>query len=106
MMKNIIRNPEVVWREEENVRDEIIAASERGEDASAEGAMLLIVAGMMHQLNLLGSEVWKLLDGTRDEETVVEELYEIFDVEKETLAADVHGFLTDIAGRGWITYDE
>jgi pyrroloquinoline quinone biosynthesis protein D len=106
MMKNITRNPDVVWREEESIRDEIIAASERGEDATAEGAMLLIVAGMMHQLNLLGSETWKLLDGLKDEQMITEELFQIFDVDKETLAADVHTFLDDIAKRGWISYDE
>jgi len=106
MMKNIVRNPDVVWREEESAREEVIKATERGEDASAEGTMLLIVAGMMHQLNLLGSEVWKLLDGNRDEDTVVDELFQIFDVDRETLAADVHTFLEDIAERGWISYDE
>ena len=104
-MKNITRNPDIVWREEEEARDDIIAAMERGEDASGEGTTLLIVSGMMHQLNILGGEVWKLSDGTRDEEDIVDSLFEMFDVDRETLTSDVHAFLEDLSGRGWISHE-
>ena len=43
-MKKIARNPDVVWREEEEAREEVINAMARGEDASAEGTVLLIVS--------------------------------------------------------------
>ena len=105
-MKNITRNPEVVWREEEEARDDVISAMGRGEDASGEGTVLLMVAGMMHQLNILGGEIWTRLDGSRDEAEIVDELYEVFDVDKDTLAGDVRAFLDDLAKRGWIRYDE
>lgn len=104
-MKNIRRNPDVVWREEEEAREEVISALERGEDVSGEGTVLLIVSGMMHQLNILGGEIWKLLDGMSEDE-VVDELIGVFEVDRDTLASDVHAFLTDIASRGWIRYDE
>ena len=104
-MKNIRRNPDVVWREEEEAREEVISAMERGEDASGEGTVLLIVSGMMHQLNILGGEIWKLLDGVPEDE-VVDELANIFEVDRDTLASDVRAFLMDIASRGWISYDE
>ncbi|HEX9861588.1 MAG TPA: GeoRSP system PqqD family peptide chaperone [Nitrospirota bacterium] len=106
MMKRIGRNPDVIWREEEEARDEVISAMGRGEDASAEGTVLLIVSGMMHQLNILGGEIWKLLDGDVDEKTVVDRLHEIFDVDRETLEADVHAFLEDLGTRGWIEYEQ
>jgi len=105
-MKKIERNPDVVWREEEEARQDVITAMERGEDASAEGTVLLIVAGMMHQLNILGGEVWKRLDGTRDETALVDELFEVFDVDRPTLESDVHSFLEDIGARGWISYEQ
>jgi pyrroloquinoline quinone biosynthesis protein D len=104
-MKNIRRNPDVAWREEEEAREEAIGAMERGEDASVEGTVFLIVSGMMHQLNILGGEIWKLLDGV-SEDFIVDELTEVFEVDRETLASDVRAFLMDIASRGWISYDE
>jgi len=103
-MRNIRRNPDVVWREEEEARQDIINAMERGEDASSEGTVLLIVSGMMHQLNILGGEIWKLADG-RDEDSMVETLLQVFEVDRETLATDVHAFLEDIGNRGWINHD-
>lgn len=102
-MSKLKWNPDVVWREEVDARDEVLLAMERGEDASSEGTVLLIVSGMMHQLNLLGGEIWKLLDGTRDEGEVVDELLGMFEVDRETLKADVRAFIEDITARGWIT---
>lgn len=104
-MKNITRNPDVIWREEEEARAEVIAALERGEDASSEGTVLIIVSGMMHQLNLLGGEIWKRLDGSIDEAGLVNELSDIFDVDRATLEGDVRAFLSDIDARGWISYE-
>ncbi|HEY3348126.1 MAG TPA: GeoRSP system PqqD family peptide chaperone [Nitrospirota bacterium] len=104
-MKNIRRNPDVVWREEEDAREEVIGAMERGEDASCEGTVLLIVSGMMHQLNILGAEIWKLLDG-RDESAVVDEIAKAFEMDRPTIESDVHNFLTDLADRGWILYEQ
>ena len=103
-MRNIRRNPDVVWREEEEARQDIINAMERGEDASSEGTVLLIVSGMMHQLNILGGEIWKLADG-RDEESMVDELMQVFEVDRETLSTDVHAFLEDLSFRGWISHE-
>ena len=105
-MKNILRNPDVVWREEEEARQEIIAAMERGEDVSSEGTVLLIVSGMMHQLNLLGGEIWKMLDGTKSDEEVIDELMKMFDAERDVVAHDAREFLNDLEFRGWITYDK
>lgn len=106
MMKKIARNPDVIWREEEEARAEVISALERGEDASSEGTVLLIVSGMMHQLNLLGGEIWKRLDGSVDEAGLVGQLGEIFDVDRATLEGDVKAFLGDLAARGWISYEQ
>jgi len=105
-MHKIFRNPDVVWREEEEAREEVINAMGRGEDAGSEGTVLLIVSGTMHQLNILGGEIWKLIDGSRTEEAVVGELLLMFDVDRETLAGDVHAFLDDLKSRGWISYEQ
>src|SRR5512143_2975642 len=104
-MEKISRNPDVVWREEEEAREEAITAMGRGEDASEEGTVILIVSGMMHQLNLLGGEIWKLLDGTKSEDDIVDELQKVFEVDRETLAGDVSAFLDDLSRRGWIYHE-
>ncbi len=104
-MKNIRRNPDIVWREEEEARAEVIEALGRGEDVHGEGTVLLVISGTMHELNILGGEIWKLLDGSRDEEVVVSELHRTFDVDRETLAADVRAFLNDLKSRGWISHE-
>jgi pyrroloquinoline quinone biosynthesis protein D len=104
-MKNIRRNPDVIWREEEDAREEAITAMGRGEDASEEGTVILIVSGMMHQLNLLGGEIWKLIDGTRGDGDIVDELHKVFEVDKETLREDVTAFLDDLSRRGWIYHE-
>jgi len=106
MMKKITRNPDVIWREEEEARAEVISAMERGEDASSEGTVLLIVSGMMHQLNILGGEIWKRLDGTIDEAGLIDELNDVFDVDRATLEGDVRAFLGDLEARGWISYEQ
>jgi len=105
-MNNIKRNPDVVWREEEEARDEVVAAMQRGEDASGEGTVLLIVSGMMHQLNILGGEIWKLIDGSKGDGEIVEELHKVFDVDKDVLSEDVRAFLEDLKFRGWVSYEE
>ncbi len=103
-MRNIRRNPDIIWREEEEAREEAVKAMERGDDASGEGTALLVESGMMHQLNLLGGEIWKLLDGI-DEEALVDRLAEVFDVDRETLSRDVRDFLIDIDRRGWLVHE-
>ncbi len=103
-MRNIRRNPDIIWREEEEARDEALRAMERGDDASGEGTVLLVESGMMHQLNLLGGEIWKLLDGI-DEERLVDTLAMTFDIDRETLSMDVRDFLIDIDGRGWLVHE-
>ncbi|MHB8173630.1 MAG: GeoRSP system PqqD family peptide chaperone [Nitrospirota bacterium] len=103
-MRNIRRNPDIIWREEDEARNEVVRAMERGEDASGEGTVLLVESGMMHQLNLLGGEIWKLLDGI-DEERLVDKLAMTFDVDSKTLSRDVHDFLIDIDRRGWLNHE-
>ncbi len=103
-MRNIRRNPDIIWREEEEARDEVLRAMARGDDASGDGTVLLVESGMMHQLNLLGGEIWKLLDGI-DEERLVDTLAMIFDVDRDTLSRDVRDFLVDIDKRGWLVHE-
>ena len=96
------RRPGLPWREEPDAAREALAALEAGEDAGGAGTLLIVERGRVTELNLLGGEIWKLCDGTRDAGGIVDELLPRFDVGREELAADVREFLADLAGRGWL----
>ena len=59
------RNPEIVWRVEQRRQAEAIKALEAGEDAAERGTVILLLSGMMHQLNLVGGMIWERCDGQR-----------------------------------------
>ena len=90
------------WREEPDAAREALAALEAGEDAGGAGTLLIVERGRVTELNLLGGEIWKLCDGTRDVAAIVDELLPRFDVGRDELDADVREFLADLAGRGWL----
>jgi len=109
MGKKIARNPDVVWREESEIRDKILEALEKGEDdsqASEQGTVTLIISGTIYQLNLLGGEIWKLSDGSLTVEGIADSLSSIFDVEKEVLLEDVKEFVDDLLAKGWLVYKD
>ena len=96
------RRPGLPWREEPDAARAALAALEAGEDAGGEGTLLIVERGRVTELNLLGAEVWKLCDGTRDAGAIVDALLPRFEVGREELAADVAAFLADLAARGWL----
>jgi len=96
------RRPGLPWREEQDAARDALAALEAGNDAGGEGTLLVVERGRITELNLLGGEIWKLCDGTRDVGAIVEELLPRFDVEREELARDAMEFLADLIARGWV----
>jgi GeoRSP system PqqD family protein len=96
------RRPGIAWREEPDAARDALAALEAGEDAGGEGTLLIVERGRITELNLLGAEIWKLCDGTRDEEAIVEDLLQRFEVERDELTRDVAEFVADLVARGWL----
>ena len=96
------RRPGLPWREEQDAARDALAALEAGRDAGGEGTLLVVERGRITELNLLGGEIWKLCDGSRDLDAIVDALLPRFDVGREELAADVREFLADLAARGWV----
>lgn len=101
-MKPLVRNPDIVWRVEKRREAEIVQALERGEDVAERGTVILIISGMMHQLNLVGGRIWSLCDGSRKRADVIHELAGEFDAERAELAEDVEAFIEDLRQRGWL----
>lgn len=102
-MHRIQRNPDVLWREEDEQRDQARSALEQGDDAEDIATSLLFNNGVMLSLNMLGTEIWKLCDGRTSAE-IVAELLNCFEVEEDELRADVTAFLNELAEKGFIHY--
>lgn len=103
-MAKVFRNPDVMWREEEESIAEVNAGLEQGSDVGDIGTSLLFADGMMVTLNLLGTEIWKLCDG-RDLEELLAALRTEFDVDADLLRQDVLAFLGDLEQKGFIFYE-
>jgi pyrroloquinoline quinone biosynthesis protein D len=96
------RRAGIAWREEPEAAREALEALEAGRDAGSEGTLLIVERGRITELNLLGGEIWKLCDGSRDAAAIVEALLPRFEVGRDELSADVGAFLADLVGRGWL----
>ena len=108
MQKKLYRNPDVNWRveshREAHVREVLEDPARVEEDEQAEdvGTITILSGGVMHQLNLLGGEVWKLCDGTLDRKGLLTSLLELFEVDEAVLAQDVNSFLDEMMDKGLI----
>jgi pyrroloquinoline quinone biosynthesis protein D len=104
----LLRNPDVNWRTEthrEQKALEVLEDPVRGEedqDVDALGTVTLLSGGVMHQLNLLGGEVWKMCDGSRDRESMAGELAAAFEADREVIREDLDIFLDDMIRMGLI----
>ena len=99
------RNPQIVWRNEKRREEQVLQKLEDGDDVADQGTVILLISGMMHQLNLLGGRIWNLCDGSRQQEQIVDALLEEFAVERDILNADVGEFIQDLIKRGWLIHD-
>lgn len=104
MSRVIIRNPDVLWREEDEARLEAEAGLEQGDDISGVGTALLFSGGQMVVLNLLATEIWKRCD-RKELDILTSELLEEFDVEEELLRRDIDSFLSELQSKGFISYE-
>lgn len=102
---NVFRNPDVLWREEDDSKAEAYAGLAQGDDVADVGTSVLFSDGVMMSLNVLGTEIWKLCDG-RSVEAMVAELTTQFDVEPSVLLEDATAFLAELKEKGFIRYED
>ena len=101
-MNKPLRNPEIVWRVEKRRQDEALKALEAGEDIDDTGTVILLLSGMMHQLNLVGGMIWQRCDGQTTQADIAAEIAAEFDAPAAEIEQDVADFVTDLAERGWL----
>jgi pyrroloquinoline quinone biosynthesis protein D len=97
------RNPEVVWRLEKGIHEMAWDKARKDEDYEDLGVLTLMVKGSIHQLNLVGAEIWTRLNGVNSAEKIAAEIGEIFGWEPGETREAVQEFLDGIAERGWVT---
>lgn len=102
-MPRIERNPDILWREEEEAAKEAAELLAKGEDAAEIGTAILFADGTMVTLNILGTRIWKICDGLTEEE-IIDSLLQEFDVEEPVLKTDVAAFLHELAEKRYIRY--
>jgi GeoRSP system PqqD family protein len=96
-MQKILRNPDVLWREE--------SFADTGDTPAEEAvAAILFADGQMLSLNELGTEIWKLCDRKTVDEIVAAVLAE-FEVTESVVRQDVAMFLDELARKGFIRYE-
>jgi GeoRSP system PqqD family protein len=53
----LFRNPDVMWREEEEFKEKALEDLEKGENIEDVGTSVLYSGGIMLSLNILGTEI-------------------------------------------------
>jgi GeoRSP system PqqD family protein len=101
----VVRNPEILWREEDESRAEAVAGLAQGEDVAEVGTSVLFSDGVMLSLNILGTEIWKRCDG-RSVDDIVSDLITQFDVDPDVLRQDALLFLGELEQKGFIRYED
>ncbi len=97
------RNPEVVWRLEKGIQEIAWEKARKGEDYEDMGVLTLMVGGTIHQLNLVGAEIWTRINGINTVEKIAGEIAALFGADPVDIEADVGEFLAGIAEKGWVT---
>jgi len=96
------RNPEVVWRLEKGIHEMAWDKARKDEDYEDLGVLTLMIQGAIHQLNLVGAEIWTRINGVNSLEKISGEIASLFGWEKEETEEAVLGFLKGIEERGWV----
>jgi len=107
-MKVLKRNPDVNWRVETHREEKALEVLEDPERQSEDndivsmGTVTILAGGVMHQLNILGGEIWQLCDGTLGREDITRKLLDTFEVDHHTLRIDLDKFVDEMLEKGLI----
>ncbi|MGE5247577.1 MAG: hypothetical protein ACM3L8_04445, partial [Verrucomicrobiota bacterium] len=72
------RNPEVVWRLEKGVQEMAWDKARKDEEYEDLGVLTLMHNGAIHQLNLVGAEIWTRVNGVNSVDRISGEVAELF----------------------------
>ncbi len=101
----VFRNPDVLWREEDESKALAYENLSKGEDVGKMGTSVLFADGIMLSLNILGTEIWKRCDGSNMED-IISALIQMFDVDPDVLKQDTEAFLAELQQKGFVSYED
>jgi len=100
------RNPEVVWRLEKGLHEIAWGKARKEEEYEDLGVLTLMVKGEIHQLNLVGAEIWTRLNGISALGKISAEVAALFQWDPEEAEEAVLEFLRGIEEQGWVRLAE
>ena len=100
------RNPEVVWRLEKGLHEIAWERARKEEEYEDLGVLTLMVKGEIHQLNLVGAEIWTRMNGINTLRKISGEVAALFSWDLEEAEEAVLEFLRGIEEKGWVTLVE
>jgi GeoRSP system PqqD family protein len=100
------RNPEVVWRLEKGIHEMAWDKARKGEEHEDMGVLTLLIKESIHQLNLVGAEIWTRINGVNSVEKIAAEVATLFDWDSDEAEEAVLEFLKGIEERGWVTLEK
>ena len=93
------RNPEVVWRLEKGLHEIAWERARKEEEYEDLGVLTLMIKGEIHQLNLVGAEIWTRLNGINTLRKISAEVAALFSWDLEEAVLE---FLRGIEEKGWV----
>lgn len=61
---------------------------------------------LFHQLNDLGSHIWRLCDGKHSIDEIKDSLIATYDADRDVITSDASAFLEDLSNKGLIQWKE
>ncbi len=97
------RNPEVAWRLEKGLHAMAWDKARGEEEFEDIGVLTLMYGDGIHQLNLLGAEIWTRVNGVNSVGRISGEVAELFGWEPGESEEAVLEFLEGLEERGWVS---
>ena len=96
------RNPEVAWRLEKGLHEIAWEKARKEEEYEDLGVLSLMFKEEIHQLNLVGAEIWTRLNGISSLGKISAEVADLFQWDPEEAEEAVLEFLQGIEEKGWV----
>jgi hypothetical protein len=96
------RIPEVAWRLEKGLHKIAWEKARKEEEYEDLGVLTLMFKGEIHQLNLVGAEIWTRLNGINALGKISAEVAALFSWDLEEAEEAVLTFLRGIEEKGWV----
>jgi hypothetical protein len=91
-----------VWRLEQGIHEMAWDKARTGGEYEDLGVLTLMYKGSIHQLNLVGAEIWSRVNGANSVDRISAEVSELFQWDPAEAAEAVLEFLKGIEKKGWV----